>query len=64
MFPIRDIVPRQNPPIATLLLILANGVIFLFELMMSQPVLEHFIQLFGIVPALCGPIFPQNLWIC
>src|SRR4030095_10018230 len=51
MFPIQDTVPRRNPPIATWLLILANTVIFLFEAMMPQPVLEQFIQLFGIVPA-------------
>jgi membrane associated rhomboid family serine protease len=51
MFPIHDTVPRRNPPIATWLLILATSVIFLFELMMPPPVLEHFIYLFGIVPA-------------
>ena len=51
MFPIRDTIPRQNTPIATWLLILINGVIFLFELMMPMPVLERFFYLFGIVPA-------------
>ena len=33
------------------LLILANGVVFLFELMMPAPALERFFYLFGIVPA-------------
>src|SRR5437867_9285968 len=51
MLPIRDTVPRQNPPIATWTLILINGVIFLFELMLPMPVLERFFYLFGIVPA-------------
>jgi membrane associated rhomboid family serine protease len=51
MIPIRDNVPRQNTPIATWLLILINGVIFVFELMMPQPTLERFFYLFGIVPA-------------
>ncbi len=51
MLPIRDTIPRQNPPIATWLLILANSVVFLFELMMPQPVLQQFLHWFGIVPA-------------
>jgi len=51
MLPISDTVPRQNPPIATWTLILVNGVIFLFELMLPMPVLERFFYLFGIVPA-------------
>src|SRR5882762_10235225 len=51
MIPIRDTVPRQNPPIATWLLILANSVVFLFELTMPQPLLEQLFHLFGIVPA-------------
>ena len=51
MIPIRDTIPSQNPPIATWLLILTNSIIFLFELMMPQPVRDQFFQLFGIVPA-------------
>jgi len=53
MFPIRDTIPSRNPPIATWLLILANSVIFLFELTMPQPALDQFFHLFGIVPARC-----------
>ncbi len=51
MFPIRDTIPSQNLPVATLLLILVNGLVFAFELMMPPPVREHFFHLFGIVPA-------------
>jgi membrane associated rhomboid family serine protease len=51
MFPIRDTVPRQNPPIATWILIIINVVVFLFELTMSPQTLEYFFHLFGIVPA-------------
>jgi membrane associated rhomboid family serine protease len=51
MFPICDTVPRQHLPIATWLLILINSVIFLFELMMPEPMLEEFFYMFGIVPA-------------
>jgi len=51
MFPIRDTIPRHNPPVVTWLLILANGVVFLFELMLPEPALEQFFFLFGVVPA-------------
>ncbi len=51
MIPVRDTIRARNPPIATWLLILANGVIFLFELMLPPPALEQFFHLFGIVPA-------------
>lgn len=51
MLPIRDTVPRRNPPIATWLLILTNSIVFLFELMMPEPALQQFFHLFGIVPA-------------
>jgi membrane associated rhomboid family serine protease len=48
---IGDNIPRQNPPITTWLLILANCVIFLFELGVPQPELIRFFALFGVVPA-------------
>src|SRR6266849_4786361 len=51
MIPIRDTLPRRNPPIATLILILINCIVFLFELTMSEPTLEQFFYLFGVVPA-------------
>jgi membrane associated rhomboid family serine protease len=51
VIPIRDTVPRRNPPIAVWILILTNGVVFLFELTMPRGVLEQFFYLFGIVPA-------------
>jgi membrane associated rhomboid family serine protease len=51
MLPIRDTTPSRNPPIATSLLILVNGLVFLFELTLAPPELEGFLQLFGIVPA-------------
>ena len=51
MLPIQDTIPGKNPPIATWLLILANSVVFLFELGMPKHALEQFFYLFGIVPA-------------
>jgi len=51
MIPISDTIPRRNPPIATWLLMIANGLVFLFELTLPQPALQQFFYLFGIVPA-------------
>src|SRR5882672_9501093 len=51
MFPIRDTIPGRNPPIATWLLILVNGLVFLLELGMPERTLQQFFYLFGIVPA-------------
>ena len=51
MLPVRDNIPSRNPPIATWLLILANGVVFLFELTMPEQTLQRFFYYFGIVPA-------------
>ncbi len=51
MLPVRDTIPSRNPPIVTWVLIVANAVVFLFELMMPEPVLQRFFYLFGIVPA-------------
>jgi membrane associated rhomboid family serine protease len=51
MFPIRDNIPRQNPPIATWLLILANSMVFILLLALPEPALEQVFYLFGIVPA-------------
>ena len=51
MFPIRDTIPSKNPPIATWLIILANSLVFLFELTMPETTLKGLFYHFGIVPA-------------
>jgi membrane associated rhomboid family serine protease len=51
MIPIRDTIPGRNPPVATWLLILANALVFLFELRLPPPALERLFYLFGVVPA-------------
>jgi len=51
MFPIRDTIPRRNPPIATWIIILVNSLVFLAELSMSDYTLERVSYLFGLVPA-------------
>jgi membrane associated rhomboid family serine protease len=51
MLPIKDTIPRRNPPITTWLLILANSLVFLFEPRMPEYALERFFYFFGLVPA-------------
>ena len=70
MLPIRDTIPSRHPPIATWVLILANGMVFLFELTMTEPVLERCFYMFGLVPArythpewaLQAGLSPGNYW--
>lgn len=51
MIPIQDTVPRRNPPLAVWILILANCLVFLFELAMPEYRLIQFFYRFGLVPA-------------
>src|SRR5262245_56022323 len=51
MLPIQDTIPRRTPPVATYILILINGLVFMFELTLSPAMLESLFYLFGMVPA-------------
>ena len=51
MLPIKDTIPRRNPPIATWVIIFLNCFVFLLELTMSPYSLQQTFYLFGIVPA-------------
>jgi membrane associated rhomboid family serine protease len=51
MLPIRDTVPSRSTPVVTWGIILANTVVFIFELMLPEPALQAFFYYFGIVPA-------------
>jgi len=51
MIPIRDTIPSRNIPVAMWLIVAANSIVFIFELMLPEPVLEVFFYYFGIVPA-------------
>ena len=51
MIPIKDTVPRRTFPFATLAIIAVNGLVFLFELSLTEPQLNRFVYLFGMVPA-------------
>ena len=51
MLPIKDDVPSLKPPVITWFLIIANSLVFIFELWLPEKSLEHFFYLFGLVPA-------------
>lgn len=51
MIPLQDNVPTRHVPIVTWSLILVNAVVFMIELSLPGPVLEHAIYHLGLVPA-------------
>lgn len=51
MFPIRDTIPSRTVPVVTWVIILANALVFLFELGLSEPQLKNLFFRFGFVPA-------------
>ena len=51
MFPLKDNVPSRSFPLVTWTIILLNGMAFLYELMLPEGELEHFVALVGMVPA-------------
>src|SRR5215208_6399839 len=67
MIPVGDEVSGRRPfPIFTILILLANVVVFFYELTLSEAELEAFVQSYGVVPAAItgwrdwggGPIHP------
>ena len=51
MIPLKDLTPRRSFPAVTLLLILANTVVFLYQVSLSPHAAEAFIMTYGVVPA-------------
>jgi membrane associated rhomboid family serine protease len=51
VIPLQDNIPARHLPVVTWLLILANSVVFAFELSLPPPTLEHVIYHLGLVPA-------------
>lgn len=68
MFPLRDSQPSGTIPFITYLLIAANIVVFLFEVMLGDTALEQFFKSFGLVPLLFlqnfGPYEVFTLFSC
>jgi membrane associated rhomboid family serine protease len=53
VFPLKDDIPSDKAPIVTVLLIVINILVFLFELSLGSG-LEHFVTAWGVVPARFG----------
>lgn len=51
MIPLRDINPRYSTPFVTILLIVANVLVFLFQVSLGPQVGEQFAFVYGMVPA-------------
>jgi len=49
MIPLRDTIPSRTFPYVTILLIIFNGLVFLFEMSLGE-YLREFISLFGVIP--------------
>ena len=64
MIPIRDTIPAKSTPFGTWMLILANSVVFIFEIMLPEPVLEAFFYYFGVVPARYSHPEWALGWVC
>ena len=51
MIPLRDSTPSRSVPVVTWLIVAANTVVFLFQLMLSNNQLDWFINNFAFIPA-------------
>ncbi len=50
MFPLRDTIPSRRTPFVLWLILLANALVFVHELRLSEPGLEQLFERYGIVP--------------
>ena len=51
MFPLSDVIPSRTPPIATIVLIALNALVFLFELTLDSYELRQLVGTYGVTPA-------------
>jgi len=61
MIPIRDVIPSRTTPFVTFSLIIANGLVFLYELSLPTPQLNALVASAGIVPVHTGWMTPTLL---
>jgi membrane associated rhomboid family serine protease len=52
MFPLSDVIPSRTTPYITIGVIGLNALAFLYEIQLSDPQLQLFVQTYGVVPAL------------
>ena len=51
MFPVSDVIPSRTTPFITVSLIVLNLLAFFYQLQLTRPELQLFVQTFGVVPA-------------
>ena len=51
MIPLKDTIFRQGFPVVTWVIIILNGIIFLYEISIPKDILQQLFYLFGLVPA-------------
>jgi membrane associated rhomboid family serine protease len=51
MFPISDVIPSRTVPFVTVSLIIVNVLVFLYMLTLPDPLLEHFVAAYAVIPA-------------
>ena len=51
MIPLQDLTPRRSFPVVTLLLILANTIVFLYQISLPAHAADAFIMAYGVVPS-------------
>lgn len=51
MLPVKDTIPSQTPPLMTWALLVVNGLVFFYELQLTDAELESVFYFFGLVPA-------------
>ena len=56
MIPLRDVIPSRTFPFFTVCFIVLNTVAFLFEMSLSAPALEQFVQTYAVIPARVEPV--------
>jgi len=52
MIPLRDVIPSRTTPYITIGVIVLNCLAFLFEVSLSQRMLQPFMMMYGVVPAM------------
>ena len=51
MFPLSDVIPTRTVPFVTVGLIIVNVLVFLYELVLPDPLLQQFVGAYAVVPA-------------
>jgi len=51
MFPLSDVIPSRTVPVVTVSLIIINSLVFLYQVTLPQPLLEHFVMQHALISA-------------